>query len=128
MVKQPVGEADGCPPPPVPPAPTPPGPTTTTIPLTAPSRRYGYCPGFMKATLRAAPGAKRKLGNALRWATISCWRVPRLVQSTLPPARIATPLGLRTPSATVTDAPPRRRAGRKGSRRSDNDEQENQGP
>src|SRR5271155_1539736 len=60
----------------------------------------------MKATLRAAPGAKRKLGNALRWATISCWRVPRLVQSTLPPARIATTLGVSTPSATVTDAPP----------------------
>src|ERR1700674_3319614 len=106
MVTQSLREAGDCPPPPVPPVPPPPpDPTTKTVPSTAPSRRYGYLPGCMKGTLRVPSGAKLKEGNARPMATILCCRVPRLVQSTLPPAGTTTLGGVSAPSAIVTEGP-----------------------
>src|ERR1700693_5880747 len=106
MVTQSLREAGDCPPPPVPPVPPPPpDPTTKTVPLTVPSRRYGYFPGFKKGTLRAPSGAKLKGGNAPPSATIACCRVPRLVQSTLPPAGTTTRGVVSAPSAIVTEGP-----------------------
>src|ERR1700683_3949638 len=103
MVKQAAGEADDCPPPFVPSLTPPPAATTKTVPWTVPSSRYGNFPGFPKGTLCVPSGAKLKAGNALATATIACCRVPRLVQSTLPPSGTDATDGLSAPSAIVTE-------------------------